>query len=172
MASYTVSQSAGTATITVVRSSDGVAASVAYATSDGTAKAGVDYVTASGVLSFAAGQSVETFTVSIINTQQVGGSRFLNLTLSNPTNGMVLGNPSMATLTILGFTTSGPTVLSLQPVLHRTRDHLGRPDLQRAARPEPGRQPAQLRLQPAGRGEGSAVRDPRRPPLRDRLGHV
>ena len=117
MASYTVSQSAGTATITVVRSSDGVAASVAYATSDGTAKAGVDYVTASGVLSFAAGQSEETFTVSIINTQQVGGSRFLNLTLSNPTNGMVLGNPSMATLTILGYTTSGPTVLSVQPVL-------------------------------------------------------
>ena len=117
MASYTVSQSAGTATITVVRSSDGTAASVAYATSDGTAKAGVDYVTASGVLSFAAGQSEETFTVSIINTQQVGGSRFLNLSLSNPTNGMVLGNPSMATLTILGFTTSGPTVLSVQPVL-------------------------------------------------------
>ena len=117
MASYTVSQSAGTATITVVRSSDGTAASVAYATSDGTAKAGVDYVTASGVLSFAVGQSEETFTVSIINTQQVGGSRFLNLSLSNPTNGMVLGNPSMATLTILGYTTSGPTVLSLQPVL-------------------------------------------------------
>ena len=117
MASYTVSQSAGTATITVVRSSDGVAASVAYATSDGTAKAGVDYVTASGVLSFAAGQSEETFTVSIIDTQQVGGSRFLNLNLSNPTNGMVLGNLSMATLTILGHTTSGPTVLSVQPVL-------------------------------------------------------
>jgi len=115
MASYTVSQSAGTATITVVRSSAGTAASVAYATSDGTAKAGVDYVTAVGVLSFAAGQSEETFTVSIIDTQQVGGSRFLNLTLSNPTNGMVLGNPSMATLTILGFTT-GPTVVSLQPI--------------------------------------------------------
>jgi hypothetical protein len=115
MASYTVSQAGGTATITVVRSSDDVAASVAYATSNGTAIAGVDYVTASGMLSFAAGQSEETFTVSIINTQQVGGSRFLNLTLSNPTNGMVLGNPSMATLTILA--TTGPTVLSLQPVL-------------------------------------------------------
>ncbi len=117
MASYTVSQSAGTATITVVRSSDDTAASVAYATSDGTAMAGVDYVTASGVLSFAVGQTEETFTVSIIDTQQVGGSRFLNLTLSDPTNGMELGSPSTATLTILGFTSSGPTVLSVQPVL-------------------------------------------------------
>jgi len=117
MASYTVSQSAGTATITVVRSSDDTAASVAYATRDGTALAGVDYVTASGVLSFAVGQTEETFTVSIIDTQQVGGSRFLNLTLSNPTNGMELGNPNTATLTILGFTTSGPTVLSVEPVL-------------------------------------------------------
>lgn len=117
MASYSVTQSSGTATITVVRSSDATAASVSYTTSDGTAKAGVDYVTASGVLSFAAGQSAETFTVSIIDTQQVGGSRYLNLSLSNSTNGMVLGNPSMATLTIFGFTTSGPTVLSVQPVL-------------------------------------------------------
>lgn len=117
MASYTVSQSAGTATITVVRSSDDTAASVAYATSDGTAKAGVNYVTASGVLSFAAGQSAETFTVSIIDTQQVGGALFLHLTLSDPTNGLMLGNPSTAILTILGFTSSGPTVLSVQPVL-------------------------------------------------------
>jgi titin len=116
MASYTVSQSAGTATITVVRSSSGIAGSVAYATSDGTAKAGVDYVTASGVLSFAAGETSKTFTVSIINTQQVGGTRFLNLALSNPSSGTTLGFPSKATLTILGFTTSGPTVQSLQLV--------------------------------------------------------
>jgi hypothetical protein len=114
MASYTVSQSAGTATITVVRSSAGIAGTVAYATSDGTAKAGMDYVTAAGVLSFGAGETTKTFTVSIINTQQVGGSRFLNLSLSNPSPGMQLGVPSTATLTILGFTTSGPTVQTLQ----------------------------------------------------------
>jgi hypothetical protein len=117
MPSYTVNQSAGTATITVVRSSGDIAASVAYATSDGTAKAGVDYVSASGVLSFGVGETEKTFTVTIINTQQVGGSRSLNLSLSNPTNGMELGNPSMATLMILGYTTSGPTVLSLQPIV-------------------------------------------------------
>jgi hypothetical protein len=116
MASYTVSQSAGTATITVLRSSAGLAGSVAYATSDGTAKAGVDYVTASGVLSFAPGQTSTTFTVSIINTQQVGGSRYLNLTLSNPSSGTELGFPSQATLTINAFTTSGPTVSSLQVI--------------------------------------------------------
>jgi hypothetical protein len=121
MASYTVSQSAGTATITVVRSFGGKAGTVAFATSDGTAKAGVDYVTAAGVLSFAAGETEKTFTVSIINTQQLGGSRFLNLTLSNPTGGMTLGVPSVATLTILGFTSPGPIVTSLQPIsnVHR-----------------------------------------------------
>jgi hypothetical protein len=117
MASYTVSQSAGTATITVVRSSDNTTASVSYTTSDGTAKAGVDYITSSGTLTFSPGQAQETFTVSIIDTQQVGGTRFLNLSLSNPTNGMTLGIPSTATLTILGFTSTGPTVLNLQPVL-------------------------------------------------------
>jgi parallel beta-helix repeat protein len=116
MASYTVSESAGTATITVVRSSGGAAGSVAYATSDATAHAGVDYVGASGVLSFAPGETALTFTVSIINTQQVGGSRFLNLSLSNATGGMTLGIPSTATLTIFGFT-PGPTVLSLRPIL-------------------------------------------------------
>jgi hypothetical protein len=46
----------------------------------------------------------------------MGGSRFLKLLLSNPTNGMELGTPSMATLTILGFTTAGPTVTSLLPI--------------------------------------------------------
>jgi hypothetical protein len=115
MASYTVSQSAGTATITVVRSGGG-AATVAYATSDGTAMAGRDYVAASGVLSFQEGQTQQTFTVSIINTQQVGESRYLNLSLSNPTGGLALGSPSTATLTILGFTGTGPTVQSLQPI--------------------------------------------------------
>jgi hypothetical protein len=117
MASYTVSQSAGTATITVVRSSDNTTASVSYTTSDGTAEAGRDYITSSGTLTFAPGQAQETFTVSIIDTAQVGGTRFLHLSLSNPTNGMSLGIPSKATLTILGFTSTGPTVLNLQPVL-------------------------------------------------------
>src|SRR5258708_4107171 len=42
------------------------AVTVAYSTADGTAKAGSDYGSASGTLTFAPGMTVQTFTVSIL----------------------------------------------------------------------------------------------------------
>jgi hypothetical protein len=113
-ASYSVSQTAGTVTITVVRSGGGPADTVAYATANGTAKAGTDYIAASGVLSFQPGQTQLTITIVILNAQHVGGSRNFAVALSNPTGGLTLGSPSTATVSILGYTTPGPRVVSAQ----------------------------------------------------------
>ena len=100
-ASYSVSENGGTATITVNRTggSDG-AVSVNYATSNGTATAGADYTAASGVLSFAAGEASKTFTVPILDDAAVENNETVNLVLTNPTGGAVLGNVAAATLTI------------------------------------------------------------------------
>jgi Calx-beta domain len=90
----------GRATITVLRSAPtGGTVSVQYATSDGTARAGVDYVAASGALTFAPGVTQRTFTVKLIANRV--GNRTVNLTLSNPGGGALLGTPTSAVLTIL-----------------------------------------------------------------------
>jgi hypothetical protein len=99
---YSVTENGGTAAITVTRTggSDG-AVSVNYATSDGTATAGSDYTATSGTLNFAAGETSKTFTVPILDDTLVEGNETVNLTLSSPTGGAALGNPTSATLTIV-----------------------------------------------------------------------
>ena len=77
------------------------AASVNYATSDGTAGAS-DYVAASGTLSFAEGEFSKRFTVNVTNDNLTEETETVNLTLSNPT-GAVLGSQSSAVLSISSF---------------------------------------------------------------------
>jgi len=101
MATYTVNEGAGTATIIVnLSSSSGQTVSVNYATSNGTATAGSDYTTKSGTLTFTPNQTSKTFTVSILDDALDEPDETVNLTLSNPTNA-TLGNPANATLTIV-----------------------------------------------------------------------
>jgi len=99
---YTVSENDGAATITVSRMgySDSII-SVDYSTNDGTAIAGSDYITASGTLTFIAGEMSKTFTITILNDGNVESDKTVNLTISNPTGGGTLGNPETAVLTIL-----------------------------------------------------------------------
>jgi surface-anchored protein len=99
---YTVNEAAGTATITVSRGfgSDGPV-TIDYATSDGTAQAGVDYTATSGTLSFADGETSKTFTIPIAVDGFVENNETINLTLSNPTGGAELGMPNTAVLTII-----------------------------------------------------------------------
>ena len=59
---------------------------VHYETADRTATAGVDYRPVSGTLSFAAGQTVKTVVVPIIDNGPKPSRNFV-LTLSNPTGG-------------------------------------------------------------------------------------
>jgi hypothetical protein len=102
--SYTVSQSAGTATVTVMRTgvSSG-AVGVAYATSNGTAVAGTDFTTASGTLSWASGDTTsKSFSIPIRNSAPFTGNKSFNVTLSGPSGGAALKSPSNASVSISG----------------------------------------------------------------------
>ena len=79
----TVNEAAGTATFTVTLSAaSGLAVSVNYATSNGTATAGADFTTTSGTLNFAAGVTSQTITVSILNDSVFEQSEDFNVLLS------------------------------------------------------------------------------------------
>lgn len=107
-ASYAVNENGGTATITVLRSGGTAGtASVNYSTSNGTANsgascgAGVDYVPASGTLTWNNGDiSVRQFTITICNDSSNEGDETINLTLSDVSGTGSLGTQSTATLTI------------------------------------------------------------------------
>jgi hypothetical protein len=101
---FAVDSSAGTATIRVER--DGSASAlvtVQYATSNGTALAGKQYVPASGTLTFLPGQaySEQTFPITILpNQSQSAVLTTVNLTLTQPSGGATLGAISTAVLSI------------------------------------------------------------------------
>src|SRR5262245_41045380 len=97
---YTVAESAGTATLSVRRLNDtATVVSVDYATADGTATNGVKYFSTSGTLAFAAGETNQTITVPILNNGFVEGTKTFKMILSNPTNA-VLGTPTTNTVSI------------------------------------------------------------------------
>ncbi|PYS86523.1 MAG: hypothetical protein DMF62_15650 [Acidobacteria bacterium] len=80
---------------------------VSFATSDGTATggaactAGVDYITTSGTLSWAAGDpAFKAFNVVLCDDSAVESGETINLTLSNPTGGATLGTPTSVVVTI------------------------------------------------------------------------
>jgi hypothetical protein len=72
---------------------------VQYAASSGTAT-GSDFVAASGTLIFGAGATAQRLIVWILPDNESEGSETINLTLSNPAGGAVLGDPSSAQITI------------------------------------------------------------------------
>lgn len=118
-ASYTVNEN-GSATITVTRTggSDGNV-SVNYATSNGTATDGADYTGVSGNLGFGDGEVTRTFTVPIIDDSFVEGNETVNLTLSSPTGGALLGSPNTAVLTIADNDDPSAPSLSISDVIVR-----------------------------------------------------
>ena len=69
-AAYTVSETGGTATITVIRNSGSSTSDVNYATGGGTAVAGVNYTATSGTLVFSPGQTSQSFTIPVIDDFQ------------------------------------------------------------------------------------------------------
>jgi Tol biopolymer transport system component len=100
-ASLDAIESAGLATVSVTRYGPAcAAATVEYATADGTATAGADYVAASGTLTFDAGQATQTFAVTLLDDGLDEPAETVELTLSNPAGGPDLGSPSAATLAI------------------------------------------------------------------------
>jgi poly(3-hydroxybutyrate) depolymerase len=99
--SYTVAESAGTVSLAVQRSNDtDTEVSVDYATADGSATNGLKYISTSGSLVFAAGETNQTIVVPILNEGLVEGTRTFAVTLSDPTNA-VLGARATATVSIV-----------------------------------------------------------------------
>jgi Calx-beta domain len=64
---------------------------VDYATADGTALAGEDYGTAAGMLTFAPGQTSQTFTVLVNGDPAAEFDEYFVVNLSNPTGGAAVG---------------------------------------------------------------------------------
>ena len=113
-ANYAVAEDGGLALITVTRSGGTFGAvSVGYSSGGGTATSGSDYTPASGTLSFADGETSQSFNVAILDDLDFEGDETLSLNLSNPVNGATLGTPSSATLTIAD-NESPPSAGSLQ----------------------------------------------------------
>jgi hypothetical protein len=100
-ATYSVVEGTVNATITVVRSGPTAAAvGVNYSVSAGSATAESDYKTVSGTLTLAAGVTSKTFTVPILSDTVDESNETVNLALSGPTGGALMGPRSAAVLTI------------------------------------------------------------------------
>lgn len=100
--SYTVNETDRTATITVtVNGVSETPFTVEYGTRERTAIADQDYVETSGILSFIPGQTIQSFTVPILQDNIDDANETIALFLTNPSAGAILGTPADATLTIL-----------------------------------------------------------------------
>ena len=97
-----VRESAGTVTLTVVRTNGAAGAvSVGWSTANGTASAGSEYTAGSGTLSFADGENAKTLSVALLDDTAAEENKTFTVTLGNATGGAVLGDPSTCTVTIV-----------------------------------------------------------------------
>lgn len=98
-----VAESAGSVTLHVLKNANSVAATVNYATLNGSATANSsapDYGAAQGQLSFAAGELVRPLTLPIYEDTLSESNQFFTVTLSLPSSGTLAG-PDTATVWIL-----------------------------------------------------------------------
>lgn len=100
-AAYSTNEAAGQRTIVVNRTGGSFGAiQVDYATSNGTATAGQDYTATSGTLFFADGEVVKSFNIPILEDTLDENDETVNITLSNPSIGVLLTPNPTAILTI------------------------------------------------------------------------
>src|SRR5687768_16423610 len=98
----------GVAGLTVTRTDATQAASVDYATQDGTASARTDYSAVFGTLRFAAGETSKTVVVAVTNDRFQEATESFSVVLSNPV-GVSLGSPASATVQVTSDdATTGP----------------------------------------------------------------
>jgi hypothetical protein len=93
LAGYSVWENTGDMTLTVLRGNSAALGLVTadYATSDLSAKAGLDYRAISGTLTFAQNETVKTITIPILRNVLVTNNSSFRVTLSNVTGGVALG---------------------------------------------------------------------------------
>lgn len=110
---YAVQENGGSITVTVLRESGTAPVAVNYSATNGTAIA-QDYTLQSGTLSFAQGETTKTFSVIVSDDPNVDGNKTVNLNLSGPTGGAVLGTPATAVLTLVDNETTPTATGSLK----------------------------------------------------------
>ena len=98
-----VDESAGTASFQVtlgrtLGQSAGGTVSVDFATADGSASAGSDYLAKSGTLTFLPGESVKTVTVDLLNDTTPESTETFSLVLSNAATGVIVRDTATATI--------------------------------------------------------------------------
>ena len=71
---------------------------VGYATADGSARAGEDYTATSGTLTFAAGESLQTVTVAVLDDAHDEAEETMTLRLSNPSGVRVADGEAVGTI--------------------------------------------------------------------------
>jgi len=102
-AEASISEAKSQVTVTVLRM-NGMAGEVSanYATSDGSALGGADYSSASGAVTWADGDSSsKEIKITLTPDQEAEGNESFKLTLSAVTGGAELGEPLVATITIV-----------------------------------------------------------------------
>ncbi len=115
---YTVWETGGVASITVVRVGAGPdVVTVNYATSDGTATAGQDYTATSGTLTFGPGEVERNVTIPILDNSLAEGAKYLYLTLGGLTGCPIFGANTNAELTIMDDEQSSAPVPRARPVI-------------------------------------------------------
>jgi hypothetical protein len=116
---FQVDRSQGVAELAVVRTVGiGGGVSVQYATADGTARAGVDYTATNGVLAFDDRQAAAIIRVPLLPGGSSASNLTVNIVLSNPSGGAILGAPAQAILNIARASAAAATV----PTLNIVRD--------------------------------------------------
>jgi hypothetical protein len=99
---YSKFEDGGMVTLTVTRTGGNTtgAASVQYATVNGTAVAGVRYTTSTGTVNFLANELSKTFDVPLIDTAAIQGKQTFTVVLSNP-NAATLGGATVAPVDVM-----------------------------------------------------------------------
>lgn len=99
--SYTVNESNGTITITIVRTNGTTGVVTAdWSTRSGTAVGGSDYIAPGGSVSLADGQASASFVITINDDAAVEGNETFEVLLSNPTGGSILIPPTVVVVNI------------------------------------------------------------------------
>lgn len=115
---FSVGESNCLVTLTVTRTSGVLGAvSVAFATTNGTAIAGADYVSTNGILTWADGDTgSKTLSVAILDDTETEGDESFTVQLANPGGGALLGTNIIATITILANDPpTAPSIIGLIP---------------------------------------------------------
>jgi hypothetical protein len=121
---YIVAEGVSSAAITMTRSGNTSATvSIDISTSDVTAQQRGDYIRAAGTLTFNAGETAKIFPLLVVDDTYLEGTESLNIRLSNPSAGALLGSQSAAVLNIVDNDLVPSTSNALDSALFFVRQH-------------------------------------------------